>query len=159
MAAKTRAELVEELRIAGREISASTIMFHTAVAERLGLSATEEKVLDLLDREGAQTNSQLIEHTGLAPASVTGLIDRLEAKGYVRRQVNPADRRSRLVAAEPGRLGSMAPLFEGWGHDVDALADEFTVEELTAIASYLRRSAARQAAATRALGEIGEPMP
>ena len=45
-----RAELLEELALAGRAMSAATVMFHATVAERQGLSATEEKALDLLER-------------------------------------------------------------------------------------------------------------
>ena len=50
-----RAELLEELALAGRAMSAATVMFHATVAERQGLSATEEKALDLLERFGPLT--------------------------------------------------------------------------------------------------------
>ena len=36
-----RAELLEELAMAGRASSVATVMFHTAVAARQGLSASE----------------------------------------------------------------------------------------------------------------------
>jgi DNA-binding MarR family transcriptional regulator len=49
-------------------------MFHATLSARLGLSATEEKALDLLDRFGPLTARQLAERSGLAPASVTGLV-------------------------------------------------------------------------------------
>ena len=50
-----RAELLEQLALAGRVSSAATVMFHTAVAARQGLSASEEKALDLLERSGPLT--------------------------------------------------------------------------------------------------------
>ena len=50
-----RAELLERLALAGRASSAATVMFHTAVAARQGLSASEEKALDLLERSGPLT--------------------------------------------------------------------------------------------------------
>jgi MarR family len=53
---------------------AAAVMFHAALSARLGLSATEEKALDLLDRFGPLTARQLAERSGLAPASVTGLV-------------------------------------------------------------------------------------
>src|SRR5215510_1274925 len=86
-----RRQLLDALFIAGREISAAAVMFHTALAARQGLSATEEKALDLLDRHGPLTGRQLAERSGLAPASVSNLADRLEAKGFARRTPNPAD--------------------------------------------------------------------
>jgi DNA-binding MarR family transcriptional regulator len=75
-----RAELLDELALAGRAMSAATVMFHATVAARQGLSATEEKALDLLDRFGPLTAGELAKRSGLAPASVTGLINRLEEK-------------------------------------------------------------------------------
>ena len=77
-----RAALIEDLNLAGREVSTATVMFHSAVAARRGLSATEEKALDLLLRMGPMTHAELCAHTGLAPASVTDLIDRLVRKDY-----------------------------------------------------------------------------
>src|SRR5688500_13571789 len=91
-----RAELLEQL----------------AVAARQGLSASEEKALDLLERSGPLTAGELARQSGLAPASVTALINRLEAKGFARRVQNPGDRRSVLVEVDTERLyGTVAPLF------------------------------------------------
>src|SRR5919106_920916 len=95
-----RAELLRELEAAGRAQSAATVMYHGAVAARRGLSATEEKALDLLDRFGPLTAGELARHAGLAPASVTGLVDRLERKGVARRLSHPRDGRSVLVDEE-----------------------------------------------------------
>src|SRR5215472_8211019 len=80
-----RRQLLDALFTAGRELSAAAVMFHTALAARQGLTATEEKALDLLDRYGPLTGRQLAERSGLAPASVSNLADRLEAKGFARR--------------------------------------------------------------------------
>jgi DNA-binding MarR family transcriptional regulator len=95
-----RAELLRELEAAGRAQSAATVMYHSALAARRGLSATEEKAIDLLDRFGPLTAGELARHAGLAPASVTGLVDRLERKGFARRLPHPRDGRSILVEVD-----------------------------------------------------------
>ena len=64
-----RAELVASLQQAGREQSNAAVMFHTVVASHLGLSATDEKILDLLEQHGPVTAGQLVGYTGLAPSS------------------------------------------------------------------------------------------
>src|SRR5215831_2826045 len=51
-------------------------------------------------------------HTGLATASVTSLIDRLEAKRFVRRKREAADRRRVVVELTPTVAASIAPHFE-----------------------------------------------
>ena len=110
-----RAELLEQLALAGRASSAATVMFHTAVAARQGLSASEEKALDLLERSGPLTAGELARRAGLAPASVTALVDRLERKGFARRIPNPGDGRSVLVEVDSERVyATVAPLFADW---------------------------------------------
>ena len=146
-----RAALLGRLYVAGREISAAAVMFHTAVAERQGLSATEEKALDLIDRFGPLTARDLGARSGLAPASVTGLIDRLERKGFARRAPNPADGRSVLIELVPDRADDLAPLFADWVDSLNELCAKYSDEELATIVDFLTESAARQRIATTAI--------
>ncbi|MBV1851550.1 MarR family transcriptional regulator [Catellatospora tritici] len=152
-ASAARAALVERLHLAGREISAAAVMFHTALAARHGLSATEEKALDLLDRHGPMTPRELGTASGLAPASVTGLIDRLERKGFARRAPHPQDRRSVLVEVALDRAGDLGPLFEDWVRSLDELLARYSDAELAVIIDFLSESAARQRAATTRLSQ------
>jgi len=126
-------------------------MFHTALAARQGLTATEEKALDLLDRYGPLTGRQLAERSGLAPASVSNLADRLEAKGFARRTPNPADGRSVLIEAAPDRLADLGPLFTDWVGELEDLSEKYTDAELRAITDFLTESARRQKNATARL--------
>ncbi|MEV5571285.1 MarR family transcriptional regulator [Spirillospora sp. NPDC052269] len=146
-----RDELVGRLLASGRELSNAAVMFHTALAEHQGLTATEEKALDLLDRFGPLTARQLSERSNLAPASVTGLIDRLERKGFARRIPNPADKRSVLVETVPDRLATLAPLFEDYVASLRDLVTRYDERELTAIVDFLTEAADRQRQATRRL--------
>ena len=84
-----------------RETSTETIMFHQAVADVLGLHITDHKCLDIIYRYGAMPAGRLAELTGLTTGAVTGIIDRLEKSGYVRRTDDPKDRRRIIV--EPTR--------------------------------------------------------
>jgi DNA-binding MarR family transcriptional regulator len=147
-----RAELLAQLETAGRAQSAATVMFHTAVAARQGLSATEEKALDLLERHGPLTAGELARHSGLAPASVTGLINRLERKGFARRVPNPNDRRSVLVEIDRDRIyASMAPLFADWVRSLQEMYAGYTDQQLELILNFLNEAARRQQQATRKL--------
>jgi DNA-binding MarR family transcriptional regulator len=151
-AAGRRAELLEELAQAGRAMSAATVMFHTTVAGLQGLSATEEKALDLLERFGPMTAGELAKRSGLAPASVTGLVNRLERKGLARRVAHPSDRRSVLVEIDAGRVyAGMAPLFADWVRSLEELYEGYTDEQLELILHFLTEVARRQQAATARL--------
>jgi len=147
-----RAELLEQLAMAGRASSVATVMFHTAVAARQGLSASEEKALDLLERSGPLTAGELARQTGLAPASVTGLINRLEQKGFARRIQNPSDRRSILVEVDVERMyARVAPLFANWVRSLEELYAGYSDEQLEVILHFLTEAARRQQEATARL--------
>ena len=144
-----RAELLEQLEMAGRASSVATVMFHTAVATRQGLSASEEKALDLLERSGPLTAGELARQSGLAPASVTGLINRLEHKGFARRIQNPSDRRSILVEVDVERMyARVAPLFADWARSLQELYAGYSDEQLEVILHFLTEAARRQQEAT-----------
>ena len=154
-----RRQRLDTLFTAGRELSAAAVMFHTALAARQGLSATEEKALDLLDRFGPLTGRQLAERSGLAPASVTGLVGRLEAKGFARRTRNPRDGRSVLIEATPDRLAEFGPLFADWVRELEELSEKYTDAELELITGFLTESARRQKNATSRLTSPGAGAP
>jgi DNA-binding MarR family transcriptional regulator len=96
-----REEIIEAINGKFREMSTETIMFHQGVADVLGLHITDHKCLDLIHRYGAMPAGRLAELTGLTTGAVTGIIDRLEEAGFVRRANDPRDRRRTIV--EPVR--------------------------------------------------------
>nr|MBA3556874.1 MarR family transcriptional regulator [Gemmatimonadales bacterium] len=84
-AGESRRKLVEE--IVGRLVrrhSTAAVLFHHAVAERLGLGPTDHKCLDVLREREAMTGSQLAAITGLTSGAITGVVARLERAGYLR---------------------------------------------------------------------------
>jgi DNA-binding MarR family transcriptional regulator len=92
-----REEIIEAISQKFREMSTETIMFHQGVADVLGLHITDHKCLDFIYRFGAMPAGRLAELTGLTTGAVTGIIDRLEEAGYVRRTDDPKDRRRTIV--------------------------------------------------------------
>jgi DNA-binding MarR family transcriptional regulator len=92
-----REKLIQAIIDKRREMSTKTIMFHQAVADTLGLNVTDHKCLDLIRQYGAMPAGKLAELTGLTTAAVTGILDRLEQAGFVRRANDPKDRRRTIV--------------------------------------------------------------
>src|ERR687883_2098882 len=93
----TKEEIIHNINDKLRAMSTETIMFHQVVAVTLGLHITDHKCLDLIYRYGPMPAGKLGELTGLTTGAVTGVIDRLEAAGYVRRSNDPKDRRRTIV--------------------------------------------------------------
>lgn len=138
--APARAELIRSILLAGRESSTGAIMLHQAVADRLGLHPTDHKCADFLCRGGPLTAGDIAERTGLTTGAVTGVIDRLEAAGYVRREPDPADRRRVIVRPVPHRLRRIGRLFEPLAAAMAELCARYTDRELAVILDFMTRS-------------------
>lgn len=149
-----RAALVAALEAAGREHSNAVVMFHTAIAEHLGLNATDHKTLDLLERHGPLSPGKLAQLTGLAPASVTGILDRLEARGFVRRRRDPEDRRRQVVEMLGQRAPEVERLFAGLVADLERVCADYSADELEVILDWTRRITQVQRDAAARLAEL-----
>jgi len=120
-----------------REITGQSVLLGHAIARRAGLSPADLEVLGAIEQHGPLTAGQLGELTGLSPAAVTGLIDRLERAGVAARQADASDRRRVLVGVSEG-AARVAALYRDMERDMLALLGRRGPEELTAIAAFLR---------------------
>jgi DNA-binding MarR family transcriptional regulator len=138
-----RRDLVESILMAGRENSAAAVMLHTAIAERWGLTATDTKTIDTLMRLGPVTAGEVAGYTGLATASVTSLIDRLEKKGLVRRVRDAQDRRRVMVEPVRERLAGGETVFGSIRQGFANLLENYSDEQLETILDFMQRSSKR----------------
>jgi len=76
----------------------------------LNVSAAGGLVLGILRDRGPMSPSELSERLIVTRATVTGVLDSLEQRGFVRRSTNPADRRSLVVAITPAGLSVVQQL-------------------------------------------------
>lgn len=147
------ASFVTSMRRFGRHV----VLFHHALAERVGLNATDSRTLASLDEHGSATAGELAEVTGLTTGAVTKIIDRLERGGFVSRQSDPADRRRVIVTLERdsdanARLGE---LWASFAAGADELLRTYDDEELRTIQRFADDAAALLRRETRKLGEEG----
>jgi DNA-binding MarR family transcriptional regulator len=139
---KKRQELAEEiLGQLVRRHSTAAVLFHHAVAERLGLGPTDHKCLDLLRERGAMTGSELAAVTGLTSGAITGVVARLERAGFLRRKPDPHDGRKQILSPTRERLRDIQNVFDPIREDMAALLEGFDVCQLSAIAEFMTRSA------------------
>jgi DNA-binding MarR family transcriptional regulator len=74
----------------------ATQAYDEAVGGRLELNVAEQRTLSFLFA-GPQPAGAIAEAVSLTPAAVTALIDRLEARGYLKRERSAEDRRKVMV--------------------------------------------------------------
>ena len=150
----TRRQILETLRGVGRENSDATVLFHSTMANLLGLHPTDYKVLGILQRLGPLSAGEIARQSGLAPASVTNLIDRLENKGFVRRAEH-RDRRRVVVEPVAERLSEAPTRFASMQRSLARLFEIYSDAELAVIADFLGRNAERLRAETAKLEPAG----
>lgn len=133
-----RRELVEETQQLQRQLSGRTVFFHQLIGEALGLGPTDHKALDLAltSKDGPVTAGMLAEATGLTTGAITGVLDRLERAGFIRREKDPSDRRQVLIRPVAERLTEIARLFDPLSAAWLALCEDFSDSELTTICRF-----------------------
>jgi DNA-binding MarR family transcriptional regulator len=154
MSSDSRRTNVDELTAMGEELrrlSAYTVLFNEAVAERLGITLTELKCSSLLDLHGAMTAGALAELTGLTTGAITGVIDRLEKAKLARRSADPEDRRRVIVESLPGRTAEFDRLYGGLGAAMGAVLAELDPRQLATVREFIQRSNAVLLAEAKAL--------
>jgi DNA-binding MarR family transcriptional regulator len=119
-----------------RKFIAAAIFFNTQAAEKAGLGLTDMQVVHMLQLYGPSTPSRLASWTGLSSGGVTVALDRLEKAGYLRREPNPADRRSLLITLVPARLRKLAALYEGVEMETRRLLATLPQSDLEAVVRF-----------------------
>ncbi|MFG3252940.1 MarR family winged helix-turn-helix transcriptional regulator [Streptomyces sp. NPDC048172] len=147
----SREERVNEVLLAGRKLSTAAVLFHSALAAGQGLSATDTKALDLVQRLGPMTAGELARHLSLKPASVTALIGRLESKDALRKVPHPQDGRKVVLEFDEAFAARTAHLFDDLVGSLRELCEHYTDDQLDTIAQFTTEAARRQTDATRKL--------
>src|SRR5260370_26162084 len=93
-----------------RRHSIATVLFHHAVAERLGLGPWDHKCLDLLRERGTMTGSNLAPITDLTSGAITGVVPTLEPARYSPPEPPPHDRHPHVLYPVPHPIPSTHPL-------------------------------------------------
>jgi DNA-binding MarR family transcriptional regulator len=109
-----------------------------AVARRAGLSTSELQALRHLV-EGSLGPVELSHLLGVTSAASSGVVDRLAARGHVRRRPHPADGRRTQVEVTPGGREEIDGLLEPMRQRLTALDAELSDEERAVVQRYLAR--------------------
>lgn len=133
-------DLIEAVVEAVKENSTATVFFHIAMADATGLCPSDHKALDIISRHEGLTAGELGQETGLASASVTSLLDRLEARGYVRRVRGRKDRRRIKVQAIPEQIEELQEQFSPLKKEARERLKRLNAEQLETIRDFLRTS-------------------
>lgn len=123
---------------------------------KLGISMSQLHILFTVERHGDMTMTRLAEMLDVSLSNATGLVDRLEERGYLVRDRIPTDRRVVMVR--------LAPAGEQMLREVDALSEELLRSVLERLPANQLRAVGHAISALResvdaVVGEPTEPSP
>jgi DNA-binding MarR family transcriptional regulator len=150
---RRRRRLDREVRASLRDASIQLSLLNHQVQGQLELRGTDLECLDLISREGPLSPSVLARRAGLHPATMTGILDRLERGGWIVRERDPADRRAVLIRAERVRGAEVLSLYSGMNSSMDQILGDYDEAQLELLAGFLRRTAEAGRAAAQDLAD------
>jgi DNA-binding MarR family transcriptional regulator len=150
-AARRRRRLANAIKESLRELSIQLSLLNHHVGARLEIRDVDLDCLDLVDRYGPLSPSALARRAGLHPATMTGILDRLERGGWLVRERDPADRRGVVVRPRRERGAELLQLYSGMNGAMDEILSGYSDAELELLRDFLHRTAEAGRGATDAL--------
>ena len=149
-----RRRLTSAIKQSLRALSIQLSLLNHQVGAHVGLNDVDLDCLDLVARHGPLSPSALAQRAALHPATLTGILDRLERGGWVVRERDPSDRRAVVVRALRDRNTELVRLYSGMNSSMSEICARYGSAELEAIADFLRRTVdAGQSATDKLAGE------
>lgn len=140
MSSQIRAGLEDSLAKEVRKFIAGSILFNENVAASAGLNGRDLQFLHVLQLQETVTPKDLARWSCLSSGGVTVVLDRLEKAGYIRREPNPADRRSVVIRASPARLRKLAAAYRSKGDLLAQAMAAYSEAELKTILDFFQRT-------------------
>ena len=149
-----RRRLTNSIRDSLRELNAQLSKLNHQVSTRLEMKDVDLECLDLITRHGPLSPSALARRAGLHPATMTGILDRLERGGWIARERDPDDRRAVRVRAVRERGAEVFRMYGGMNGALEGICAGYGEAELTVLAYFLRRTTD---AGRAAAGDLAQP--
>ena len=158
---RLRRRQVTAIKASLRDLSNQLALLNRRVSARVELRDTDLDCLELVARNGPLSPTELARRAGLHPATMTGVLDRLERGGWISRERDPgaADRRAVTVRARRDRNHEIFGLYAGMNTLMDQICAGYTDAELQVLAGFLRRTSAAGHEATEQLTAAAGPDP
>jgi|SRR5450755_293695 len=143
-----RQQLTQQIRELLRELRIQLALLNHQVSTQVELRDVDLDCLDLITLHGPLSPSTLARRAGLHPATITGILDRLEQGRWVARERDPSDRRAVRIRALNERNADLMRLYSGMSNAMNKICAGYNDTELELIADFLRHTTNAGAAET-----------
>jgi DNA-binding MarR family transcriptional regulator len=138
----TPAALTQEIQDHLRDLIARLHQLNDAVGARVELRGPDLEILDLVARHGPLSPSEVAAATGVHPATLTGIVDRLEQGGWLTRVRDSEDRRRIRLEVRRERGPELVRLYGPMNRSLSEICSGLTPEQLLVVRDFLRDAAA-----------------
>jgi DNA-binding MarR family transcriptional regulator len=139
-AIRRRQQSTAEVRNSLRELRIQLSLLNYRVGSQLELRDVDLHCFDIIDAYGPLSPTALARRAGLHPATMTGILDRLERGGWIARERDPSDRRAVVVRAVRERYAELMRQYAGMSRSMNKLLADYSDSDLDLIADFLRRT-------------------
>jgi DNA-binding MarR family transcriptional regulator len=140
-----------QVRESLRELRIQLSLLNYRIGSRLDLKDVDLDCLDILDVYGPLSPSALARRAGLHPATMTGVLDRLERGGWIARERDASDRRAVVVRILSDRYAELMRFYSPMNRSMNKILAKYSDSELEAIADFMRRTVDAGRSATEEL--------
>lgn len=145
--------VANEVQGALRDVNGHLSVLNHQIGSRVALRDVDLGCLDQIARFGPIGPSALAKRAGMHPATMTGVLDRLERNGWIVRERDQADRRAVVVRVLPDRGSEIFRLYGGMRGELNDICANYDAAQLELIAGFLSRVAA---AGERSAAQLGQ---
>ena len=124
-----------------QQFGARTVFFQNAAARQLELTATELECFRLVQHGGPLTASDLVKETGLTPASLSVIVDKLVARAFLSREQDHKDRRRWLLRTNQAAMAKVEAIYAAHASRAEKLLGEYSDEEFEVILHFMDKFA------------------
>jgi DNA-binding MarR family transcriptional regulator len=139
-AIRHRKESASAIRESLRALRIQLSLLNYRVGSQLDLQDVDLDCFDIIDADGPLGPSALARRAGLHPATLTGILDRLEKGGWIVRERDPSDRRAVVVRVARERYADIMRPYQGMNRGMNKLLAGYSDSELEVIADFMHRT-------------------
>jgi DNA-binding MarR family transcriptional regulator len=137
----TRRHRILAVKSALREVNSQIALLSHRVSAKAAVRDVDLDTLNYLSQHGPMSATGLARGVGLHPATMTGVLDRLEKGGWIERRRADGDRRAITIGIDPRRNADLVDLYAGMNSSMDGVLADFGDDELDTIHRFLRATA------------------
>ena len=139
-AARRRRRSTTAIKESLRDLRSQLSLLNHRVGAHVELKDVDLDCLELINRHGPVSPGALARRAGLHPATMTGILDRLERGGWIARDRDPDDRRAVVIRVLRDRSAELFRLYAGMNTSIDRICADYSDDQLELLADFLRRT-------------------